>query len=338
MEFESFDFSKLNESDIREEIIAPLLRQLGYRSGTSADIIREQSLVLRYPKAYLGRKNSNKDPELRGRADYICKIDDNIQWIIEAKPPQAGISIDDIEQAYTYANHPEIRAVYFCLVNGLKLQVYQTNQGPDARPILEVNYDDFGPKLYVIKNIIGPDSIRRDYPLAEPDFGEPIGKGLRSIAKVSNGIICFAKNSRTLPVFNELIFTIFSGSIERNEDDNIVAYLQARTPFRTINELNSKLGLDKLEMIATEKSLSSDLSKPTLLQESSDGILPAGGVVFDLYNWQAVTLPQNVPFTTETQAKGILTGNKFHGDFCLRYVLNYSQIIDLQGDFEMYLA
>jgi hypothetical protein len=90
-----------------------LLRYLGYRSGTSANVIREQSLSLRYPKASLGRKNPKKDPELRGRADYICKIDDSVQWIIEAKPAQ-DITINDIEQAYTYANHPEVRAVYFC--------------------------------------------------------------------------------------------------------------------------------------------------------------------------------------------------------------------------------
>ncbi len=33
MEFVEFDFVGLNEQDIREEIIAPLLRELGYRSA-----------------------------------------------------------------------------------------------------------------------------------------------------------------------------------------------------------------------------------------------------------------------------------------------------------------
>jgi predicted type IV restriction endonuclease len=115
MKFENYDFRLLNEADIREEIIAPFLRYLGYRSGTSANVIREQ--ILKYPKVFLGRKDSKKDPELRGRADYICEVDKSIRWIIEAKPPQGAITSDDVEQAYTYANHPEIRAVYFCLIN-----------------------------------------------------------------------------------------------------------------------------------------------------------------------------------------------------------------------------
>lgn len=117
MKFEDYDFSSLNESDIREEIIAPFLRHLGYRSGTSANIIREQSL--RYPRFFLGRKDSKKDPELRGRADYICEVDRSVRWIIEAKPP-VEVTLNDVEQAYTYANHPEVRAVYFCLINGLR--------------------------------------------------------------------------------------------------------------------------------------------------------------------------------------------------------------------------
>jgi hypothetical protein len=41
MDFPDFDFEKLGETDVREEILAPLLRSLGYRSGTENDVIRE---------------------------------------------------------------------------------------------------------------------------------------------------------------------------------------------------------------------------------------------------------------------------------------------------------
>ncbi len=43
MLFEPIDFSKLNEQDVREEILAPIIRHLGYRRGTSNDVIREKS-------------------------------------------------------------------------------------------------------------------------------------------------------------------------------------------------------------------------------------------------------------------------------------------------------
>jgi hypothetical protein len=73
MLFEPIDLSKFNEQDVREEILAPIIRCLGYRRGTSNDVIRE--LSLRYPRIFLGRKKSKKDPIIRGEADYIFDID-----------------------------------------------------------------------------------------------------------------------------------------------------------------------------------------------------------------------------------------------------------------------
>src|SRR5260370_1192102 len=70
---QSIPFAALNETDVREEIIAPLLRRLDYRSGSHNNIIREQ--FLRYPKLSLGRKVPHRDPELRGKADYILEVD-----------------------------------------------------------------------------------------------------------------------------------------------------------------------------------------------------------------------------------------------------------------------
>ncbi|MGA2403556.1 MAG: hypothetical protein ABSG91_17920 [Syntrophobacteraceae bacterium] len=47
MLFEPLVIDDLNEQDVREEIIAPLLRHLGYRSTTKYNLLREQ--LLRYP-------------------------------------------------------------------------------------------------------------------------------------------------------------------------------------------------------------------------------------------------------------------------------------------------
>lgn len=104
MIFEALDFKNFNETDVREEIIAPLIRYLGYRSGTLHEVIREQSLC--YPKASMGRKKPNSDPVLRGKADYILEAGGSVRWIIEAKAPDVEIDTDAIEQAFTYANHP----------------------------------------------------------------------------------------------------------------------------------------------------------------------------------------------------------------------------------------
>jgi hypothetical protein len=343
MKFENYDFRLLNEADIREEIIAPFLRYLGYRSGTSANVIREQ--FLKYPKVFLGRKDSKKDPELRGRADYICEVDKSIRWIIEAKPPQGAITSDDVEQAYTYANHPEIRAVYFCLINGSKLKIYQTNHGPDAPPLMEMNYENLEKEFPKVQNLLGPEAIRRDCPRVEPDVGNPIGKGLRSIVRVTNGLVVFTSSNSSNPklssILNELTLTISRGSIERDENQHLIAYLQSWTPFRSLNELNAKLGLDRLELVSTDNYLSSDLSQPTLFTEVTNTILPAGDIIFDPFTWQSSKLHTNVSYKTETRVEGILTERKFHGSFRLCYYLmpiNFQQTIDTQGEFEIYLA
>jgi len=81
MNLPGYDFQQMNEADVREEVIAPLLRHLGYRSGTNHNVIREQPLS--YPKAFLGRKQRN-DPILRGKADYICEAYSQVRWVILA--------------------------------------------------------------------------------------------------------------------------------------------------------------------------------------------------------------------------------------------------------------
>ena len=48
--------------DVREEILAPLLSYLGYKTGTPSNIIREQSL--RYPRAFIGKKNTRKEKRI----------------------------------------------------------------------------------------------------------------------------------------------------------------------------------------------------------------------------------------------------------------------------------
>ncbi len=115
MEFPAYDFKSMGETDVREEIIAPLLRHLGYRSGTANNVVREQHLT--YSQLSLGRKKSS-DPYLRGKADYICEAGGRVRWVIEAQAPGESLNSAIEEQAWSYAVHPEIRAVYFVVSNG----------------------------------------------------------------------------------------------------------------------------------------------------------------------------------------------------------------------------
>lgn len=89
--------STLSEAAVREEIIAPVLKELGYRSNSANDIRYE--LNLRYPRDFLGHKKPTTDPPIRGKADYVCYAGGRVAWTVEAKPSGPDFTIDDVEQA-----------------------------------------------------------------------------------------------------------------------------------------------------------------------------------------------------------------------------------------------
>ena len=54
--FGSYNIDAMNETDVREIIVRPLLHHLGFKQGTAANIETEKTL--RYSRAFLGRKRS----------------------------------------------------------------------------------------------------------------------------------------------------------------------------------------------------------------------------------------------------------------------------------------
>lgn len=337
MAFEPLDFDQLNETDVREEILAPLLRELGYRAGTNNNIIREQSL--RYPRSHLGRKEPRKDPELRGKADYIAQADRKIRWTIEAKSPTTGITTDEIEQAYTYANHPEVRAVYFCICNGRELRIYQTNRGPDADPLLVLPYEELNRSFQVVENLLSPASLLRDHPDQELDFGRPIGPGLRSIVRITGGHITYIENSLNLPQLRGLTVTITTGAVERSETGQLIAFLRTQSPFVSFQKLNERLGLSHFEVVSEDDVVSTDPTRPTEFSSVQEVIIPAGEKILDLQTWQEVQLTGNLPCRTYTLAKGILVQQDFVGDFYVEITyVELKATIEIVGKFEIHLA
>lgn len=331
-----------NEMDVREELITPLLHYLGYSPRSTANIIREQSL--RYPRKFLGRKNPLTDPPLRGRADYILEVDQSVRWTIEAKSPTAAISTDDVEQAYSYACHPEVRAVYFALMNGTELRVYQANHGPTADAILTVGYDGICKEMQTIENLLSPTSIRRDHPRVVPDTGRPIGPGLRSVVRVVSGFVEFRECRPTVPMLGHVTLSITDGAIERDDDGSLIIYVKARSPFRFVNELNERLGLSRLELISEHSALSTNAASPTIFRQEIVVTLPQGEVFPNLMGEGELVLQRNLRCNSATEAIGVLEGERFLGEFLQRY--EYSDLpnigdkllINASGRFEVILA
>ena len=334
--FEPLDMSNFNETDVREEILTPLIRRMGYQSGTKNTVIREQSL--RYPRAYIGRKK-NSDPLLRGKADYILEAGGTVRWVIEAKAPDVEIGIDSIEQAYTYANHPEVRAVFFVLSNGKQFSVYQTNQGPKQKPVLEFEYEELNTMLGKLINLLGPDALLRDHPSIVPDLGNPLGLGLRSVARIANGLIRYEENSLDNKILNELQTSITDGAVERNDTGQMIAFLKTRSPIQSLQKLNERLGLASFEMTSTDEQISSAQEKPTTFVYNNTLVLPKGEKLLDINTWSSIELPANISCHVIATAEGVLEGNKFSGRFSTE--MNYIQAsikVLMSGTFEISLA
>lgn len=335
--FTPFPFERFNETDVREEVIAPLLRQLGYTTGSDNNIIREQPL--RYPRISLGLKNPKKDPELRGKADYILEVGGRLRWVIEAKAPEVAFDIEAIEQAWTYASHPEIRAIYHALCNGRTLSVFRTAEGPSSAAVLSLAYEEFDDKFQQLINLLSPVALTRDFPVMQTDTGAPIAAGLRSLARITNGQIRYEHNSLGLAPLNELQVGISDGSVERDENGLLIAFLKTIVPFRSLQQLNERLGLAHFEMTGNDSALSTNPQRPTVFAYRNTILFPAGEEVLDLMTWQRATLITNVTCDVQASALGVYGDRRFFGKFesFMRY-REFKLDLRISGSFDIHLA
>ena len=114
-----FDFSCLDdatfrEDAVREEVVAPLIRSLGYRHRGRYRVERSKSL--KHPFNMLGtRKHS-----VRIIPDYTLMVGKKAVLVLDAKGPGEDVSKPEhMLQAHSYASHPEIRCYHtLCAMGG----------------------------------------------------------------------------------------------------------------------------------------------------------------------------------------------------------------------------
>jgi hypothetical protein len=118
-----FDDPGFKEDAVREEVIAPLLRRLGYLPTGSIRVERSKSLV--HPFVHIGMGKHN----VRIIPDYTLYSDSQAILVIDAKgPSEAIVKSAHVEQAYSYAIHPEVQCRHFALCNGRQLILYSVDK------------------------------------------------------------------------------------------------------------------------------------------------------------------------------------------------------------------
>lgn len=140
-----FDFSLLDDKDfkedsVREDIIAPLLKELGFESKKSKSGLTLKRSVALTSDTYLSSNKSKKAKDLI-IPDYVLYIDGKPQCILDAKKPEVNIryKTKSERQAFYYASNPQMKAPYYALCNGRTLILYQTSS---QELILEIDLEN----------------------------------------------------------------------------------------------------------------------------------------------------------------------------------------------------
>lgn len=110
--FPDFDFALLDSPDfkedsVREELILPMLKTLGYSATGTNKIVRSKNVSHPFVQTGSGKHQLTSIP------DYLFEVDGKYAWVLDAKAPNEDLKTGkNVEQTYFYAIHPDIRVDY----------------------------------------------------------------------------------------------------------------------------------------------------------------------------------------------------------------------------------
>jgi len=326
--FGPYNLDAMNETDVREIIVRPLLGLLGYRQGTPANIETEKQL--RYSRAVLGRKKET-DPELRGKADYICDALSYGRWVVEVKAPSETLSQDHVHQAYTYAAHPEISALFILLTNGRHFRIYRV--GKMDAPIFEWKIEETKTYLLNIKNVLGAEAIRRrlEVPI---DYKKPLALNFGSRIKIVGGHLTYEEFNSDWQLlqgqFSKQNAAIVGGELVRGEDGAIRGHVEQAGPYGPLHFIEKAANVDVLQFSCNDEYVSSDKNSPTIMQNFVTWDVPAGIPIpreaFGGMKLALAALPFSVAAKALTEVIGFIDGNKIKGTFTVEFEYRFGNL------------
>lgn len=172
--FDGFDFSLLEseefrEDSVREELIAPLLRKLGYSASGENAIIRSRRLE--HPFVSIGTASH----KISIIPDYLLQVKGANKWILDAKSPKEEIHKGrNIEQAFSYAIHREIRVNLYGLCNGKEFVLFHVSE---LAPVLSFELQEIEKHWDGLYRAVSPLALTNPKLLDfRPDFGIALAK------------------------------------------------------------------------------------------------------------------------------------------------------------------
>lgn len=168
--FGSIDLSQLEslnfkEDSVREELILPILHTLGYSTGGLNQIIR--SKTLQHPFVNIGSKKHN----ITLIPDYLLAVSNKPAWILDAKAPAEEIgSGENVEQAYSYAIHPDVRVKIYALCNGKEFIAFNIDI---PKPIIYFHLSEIKQYWQQLYDLLSPNAFIASKTTAIKKVNEP---------------------------------------------------------------------------------------------------------------------------------------------------------------------
>ena len=307
------ELPELNEQDVREEILAPILSSLGYSTFGPNQINREREI--RYPYQQLGRKGKKGKKRLIAKPDYELSAGPHHKIVIEAKSTKINISEDDIDQAYTYAAHPEVKAVVYIVTNGRKIFIFHTFNANPYQPIREINYAElkFLPESLIF---LAPNNVQQNFPLPKKDLGVPIIVARSSSKMRGAGQLAFSHGeniilgqNQDMAIISDHPSDISDCEIKRKDDGRIQIHFDAISRNKYVRDFQEKIGFNTINAIAHDAYISTDFNKPTLFTGDYNLILDSGTEMLDPASGQRVLIPIDLMILQRFSALVVINGD-----------------------------
>ena len=240
-DFDLLDNSEFKEDSVREEIILPIIRQLGYSANKPNQIIRSRNL--KHPYVSIGSKRK----EIYIIPDYLFEVSQKPAWILDAKAPTELITKSKhVEQAYSYAIHPEVRVKLFELCNGREFALYNIEQ---LEPVMHFKIQALSLHFSELKRLLSPTTV---FDQSQQVIKKDLGLHLKRLGFDELKSLIFPNVPITQIAQMDPDFFTLAGSVKDSEETYVVSFDFGQNAFNQLISFIPEEAVKKLSVRANE--------------------------------------------------------------------------------------
>lgn len=145
------DPTRHKEDTVREEVISPILKALGYKLEGEHRI--ERSPRLKHSYVMLGSRRS----QITLVPDYLLYRFGKPFCVLDAKAPDEDVHEGNhVQQVFGYAIHPEVRVQYFALCNSTDFAIHHVSA---EKPVMRIPLQHLNGHWSNLVKLIGTDGL-----------------------------------------------------------------------------------------------------------------------------------------------------------------------------------